>query len=281
MHALAHSSFSTGRPVSRNLLPLEVEEAARALLAAAGTAGFAVTPLSDNDVLEADRVDTVIAELVASGDLDPATAFDAIFDDLGSALIHVGGVDPVTDEMLMASTAWNMLRDSVVNQPILTSEATSLRMPGIKRREIVIEFSLSGARLWENGGATEVEMVTCREIACGLSALLPALSSYLRFQMMDSGLVAADVGDCLGLDLIRNMIETGVARVGFEDVRVPGLADIVRDYYGEVLRKTISATCADPESYDAVSISAPGWLLPYLSMGTELHPAITTHALAV
>lgn len=258
---------------------------------------FDVTPLADADVLHAEALEEAIAEAAEPVELDFEAMSDAILDRLGDALLEIdfdaigaevaaaaeaeaSKTEGETDDSYMTTRPWQLLYEGVVRQPVLVTDPTSMVVAGAQRREVHIEFSATGARLYENAAGSTAEHFLVSDIACGLPALLPTLVSYLKFALFDAGLDRSHVGECFSQSLLRNLLETGIARVGLADIPVPGIGTVMATYYSELVRKVMSRHCAGLDEYEAVTLMAPDWLLPFVGAARHNHPSIRIERLA-
>lgn len=256
---------------------------------------FDVTPLGEADILRADQLEDAIAEAPEPVELDFEAMSEAILDRLGDALLDMDfdaigaevaaaaeapAADAEVDDSYMTTRPWQLLYEGVVRQPVLVTDPASMFVAGARRREVHIEFSAVGARLYENAAGSTAEHFLVSDIACGLPALLPTLVSYLKFALFDAGLDRREVGECFSQSLLRNLLETGIARVGLADIPVPGIGTVMATYYSELVRKVMSRSCAGLDQYDAVTLAAPDWLLPFVGAARHNHPSIRIERLA-
>lgn len=272
------------------LLPFDVVQAAHMISRSVVANVFDITPIADEDLLDSDMFEAAFAEAAEAEARDFEALSNELFDQLTEALFNadagelvvvpVASADPeVEDQSYLEVHSWRMLFESIVSQPVLISDAESTIIETAVRREVYIEFSAFSAKLWENGaGSTPGNWLTC-EVACGMPSLLPSLVNYLRYRLHEAGLDRSQVGECFSQSLIRNMLETGIARVGLEDIAVPGLKTILATYYCEVVRKVAAKACDKFDDYEAITLSAPDWLLPYVAAARQLHPSITVVSL--
>jgi len=252
-------------------------------------AGFTVqsaieaTPLRESDVVDGSAEEALVP------DFDALT--EQMLDRLGDALLaHTPEVMPVDlpdegeeteaqpDDAYLENRAWRHLFDSVINQPLLFADSESMLVEGASRREIMLEFSPLGGCLWENGAGATPEHWLKTELGCGLTALLAPLASYLRYLMFERGEDPSEVEDCFSVGLLRNLLETGIARVGLADVPVAGIGTVLATYYFEIVSRVVARRCDELASYERITLSAPEWLLPYVVPCQQLHPKIAVVA---